>query len=243
MTLKEAYSYAVVFLERNGIDESDFKALCIVCSILGIKNSDYEAHKDDFVQNKKLADMLWKLKSGQPLQYVIGKWYFYESVVYDLCSGSGCIGISIAKKCSNAFVYLIEKSDDALFYLKKNADKIKNVKVLQGDICNIKEFDFLENADVIISNPPYIRQDELANLQSEVKNEPLMALDGGKDGLDFYRVINDNWYSKLNDKGKLFLEIGNEQGESIFNVLYEFENISVIKDLYGNDRIVSANKK
>lgn len=275
MTLKEAYSYAVVFLERNGIDESDFKALCIVCSILGIKNSDYEAHKDDFVQNKKLADMLWKLKSGQPLQYVIGKWDFYESefyvgegvliprpeteelvekaidyiktlgkcVVYDLCSGSGCIGISIAKKCSNAFVYLIEKSDDALFYLKKNANKIKNVKVLQGDICNIKEFDFLENADVIISNPPYIRQDELANLQSEVKNEPIMALDGGKDGLDFYRVINDNWYSKLNDKGKLFLEIGNEQGESIFNVLYEFENISVIKDLYGNDRIVSADKK
>ena len=53
MTLKEAYSYAVVFLERNGIDESDFKALCTVCSILGIKNSDYEAHKDDFVQNKK----------------------------------------------------------------------------------------------------------------------------------------------------------------------------------------------
>ena len=162
MTLKEAYSYAVAFLERNGIDESDFKALCIVCSILGIKNSDYEAHKDDFVQNKKLADMLWKLKSGQPLQYVIGKWDFYESefyvgegvliprpeteelvekaidyiktlgkcVVYDLCSGSGCIGISIAKKCSNAFVYLIEKSDDALFYLKKNADKIKNVKVI-----------------------------------------------------------------------------------------------------------------
>jgi len=166
-----------------------------------------------------------------------------KCVVYDLCSGSGCIGISIAKKCSNAFVYLIEKSDDALFYLKKNADKIKNVKVLQGNICNIKEFDFLENADVIISNPPYIRQDELANLQSEVKNEPLMALDGGKDGLDFYRVINDNWYSKLNDKGKLFLEIGNEQGESIFNVLYEFENINVIKDLYGNDRIVSADKK
>ena len=125
----------------------------------------------------------------------------------------------------------------------KNADKIKNVKVLQGDICNIKEFDFLENADVIISNPPYIRRDELANLQSEVKNEPIMALDGGKDGLDFYRVISDNWYSKLNDKGKLFLEIGNEQGESIFNVLYEFENISVIKDLYGNDRIVSADKK
>ena len=82
MTLKEAYSYAVAFLERNGIDESDFKALCTVCSILGIKNSDYEAHKDDFVQNKKLADMLWKLKSGQPLQYVIGKWDFYESEFY-----------------------------------------------------------------------------------------------------------------------------------------------------------------
>ena len=135
MTLKEAYSYAVTFLERNGVDESDFKALCVVCSILNIKNSEYDLHRNDFVPNKKLADMLWKLKDGQPLQYVLGKWDFYESVfyigegvliprpeteelvekaidyiktlgkctVYDLCAGSGCIGLSIAKKVQKCF--------------------------------------------------------------------------------------------------------------------------------------------
>lgn len=275
MTLKEAYSYAVTFLERNGVDESDFKALCIVCSILNIKNSEYESHINDFVPNKKLADMLWKLKDGQPLQYVLGKWDFYESefyvgqgvliprpeteelvekaidyiktlskcIVYDLCAGSGCIGLSIAKKCKNAFVYLIEKSDEALPYLNKNANGIENAKIIQGDICKIDNFSDLENADVIISNPPYIKSDDIAVLQSEVLKEPLMALDGGKDGLDFYRLINDNWNNKLNKYGKLFLEIGNEQGKDILPILSNFDNVTVLKDIYGNDRMVVADKK
>ena len=275
MTLKEAYSYAVTFLERNGVDESDFKALCVVCSILNIKNSEYDLHRNDFVPNKKLADMLWKLKDGQPLQYVLGKWDFYESVfyigegvliprpeteelvekaidyiktlgkciVYDLCAGSGCIGLSIAKKCKNAFVYLIEKSEDALLYLKKNAKGIENVKIIQGDICKSDSFFELENADIIISNPPYIKSDDIACLQCEVLKEPLMALDGGKDGLDFYRIINDNWNNKLNKNGKLFLEIGDEQGKDILQILSNFNNISVFKDLYGNDRMVVADKK
>ena len=275
MTLKEAYSYAVTFLERNGVDESDFKALCVVCSILNIKNSEYDAHINDFVSNKKLADMLWKLKDGQPLQYVLGKWDFYESefyvgegvliprpeteelvekvvdyiktlgkcTVYDLCAGSGCIGLSIAKKCKNAFVYLIEKSEKALTYLNKNANGIENAEIIQGDICKINKFSDLENADVIISNPPYIKSDDIADLQSEVLKEPIMALDGGKDGLDFYRIINDNWNNKFSDNGKLFLEIGDEQGRDIVTILSNFDNINVLKDIYGNDRMVVADKK
>ena len=150
----------LLFQKETGVDESDFKALCVVCSILNIKNSEYDLHRNDFVPNKKLADMLWKLKDGQPLQYVLGKWDFYESVfyigegvliprpeteelvekaidyiktlgkciVYDLCAGSGCIGLSIAKKCENAFVYLIEKSEDALIYLKKTLKALKMLK-------------------------------------------------------------------------------------------------------------------
>ena len=246
MNLKESYSYAVTFFERNNVDEADFKALCIVCSILNIKNNEYEMHKNDFVSMKKLADMLWKVKDGIPLQYVIGKWDFYESefyvgagvliprpeteelvqkaidyisslnkcTVYDLCSGSGCIGLSIAKKCSNSFVYLIEKSEEALTYLEKNAKDIKNVKVIKGDITDIGAFNNLKMSDVIISNPPYIKSEDLLNLQTEVKKEPSMALDGGKDGLDFYRIINDNWNDKLKEHGKLFLEIGEDQGKT-----------------------------
>ena len=152
MNVKEAYSYSVSFLEANGVDEADFKALTVVCHVAGIKNSEYHAHKDDFIITKRLADCLWKLKTGEPLQYVIGKWDFYESefyvgegvliprpeteelvdlvvkylktvtnpVVIDLCSGSGCIGVSIAKAVPNSKVYCIEKSKEAFRYFRSS---------------------------------------------------------------------------------------------------------------------------
>lgn len=269
MTLKEAYDYGVYFLSCNGVEEAEFKSLCLVCHLDGIKNSEFQQHRDDDIIMKRFADLLWRVKSGEPLQYVIGKWDFYESefyvgrgvliprpeteelvdlavkkiksagkcTVYDLCSGSGCIGISIAKACPDAVVYLVEKSPDALFYLMKNAEGIKNAKVICGDI--YEEID-LPPADFIVSNPPYIKSDDIPSLQTEVQFEPKMALDGGKDGLDFYRIINDNWSGRLLPAGVLFLEIGNEQGEDIKNILTEFDNINVIKDMYGNDRIVTA---
>lgn len=269
MNLKEAYSYAVQFLSRNGIEEADFKALCIVCHLVDIKNSQYRQHINDPVSMKKLADLLWRIKTGEPLQYVIGKWDFYNSeffvgkgvliprpeteelvervtskvrafdncVVYDLCAGSGCIGLSIAKECKNATVYLIEKSEEAFGYLEKNAKGINNAHIILGDINDA--FD-LPKADIIVSNPPYIQSKDIALLQKEVQQEPAMALDGGKDGLDFYRIINDNWASKINKNGFLFLEIGNEQGKTIIPVLNNFQNINVIKDLYGNNRMVEA---
>jgi release factor glutamine methyltransferase len=272
MTAKEAYNYGVYFLSCNGVDECEFKSLCLVCHLLGIKNSQYPMHKDDDVIMKRFADLLWRVKSGEPLQYVIGKWEFLDSefcvgkgvliprpeteelcqlaiehikslgecIVYDLCAGSGCIGISIAKACPNAIVYLVEKSSDAIFYLLKNADGIENAKVICGDISSTIE---LPLADVIVSNPPYIKSDDIPNLQKEVLQEPSMALDGGKDGLDFYRIINDNWSCMLNQKGLLFLEIGENQGESMNSVLTNFENINVIKDIYGNNRMVKAVKK
>lgn len=272
MNLKEAYNYSVYFLSCNGVEEAEFKALCVVCSLDGIKNSEYQQHINDEIIMKRLADMLWRVKSGEPLQYVLGKWDFYESeffcgkgvliprpeteelcekaidyvktlddcVVFDLCAGSGCIGLSIAKKCKNASVYLVEKSPDAMPYLLKNAENVENAKVICADICGNVQ---LEPADVIVSNPPYIKTDDIEHLQNEVKYEPLMALDGGEDGLDFYRIINDKWSSKLKAGGKMFLEIGNEQGESIKDILTNFDDIEVIKDMYGNDRIVTCTKR
>lgn len=274
MTLSDAYAYSAMFLEKNGIDEADFKALCCVCSLAKIKNSEYPLHKQDFVSDKRLADMLWRLKAGEPLQYVLGSWDFYESeffvgkgvliprpeteelveraseyieklgkcIVLDLCSGSGCIGISIAKKCKNAFVYLIEKSSDAMPYLKKNAKNVNNTQIICADITKPDGLEAVCTADVIVSNPPYIKSSEIELLQKEVLREPRMALDGGKDGLDFYRAINDNWYDKLKSGGRLFLEIGNDEGESAAAVLNKFDNVRVIRDMYSNDRIVTAEK-
>lgn len=271
MNVKEAYDYSYSFLKANGVDEADNKALNAVCSVAGIKLSEYQAHKEDFINMKRLADFLWRLKTGEPLQYIIGKWDFYESeffvgegvliprpeteelvdlvidyakglekpVIFDLCSGSGCIGISIAKKLPNAFVCCIEKSEDAYKYLERNAENVPNVKCILGDINN--DFD-LPSADIIVSNPPYIKSEDMKTLQPEVKKEPSMALDGGEDGLDFYRIINDKWTAYLKDDGRLFLEIGEDEGESIKTVLTSFSDITVKKDLSGNDRMVVADK-
>lgn len=271
MNLKEAYDYGVYFLSANGVDEAEFKSLCLVCHLDSIKNSQFKQHLDDEIIMKRFADLLWRVKIGEPLQYVIGKWDFYESeffvgkgvliprpeteelvevavlragqynnpVIVDLCSGSGCIGISIAKKIPLSKVYCIEKSPDAMFYLSKNAQGIENVNVIKADINDdIK----IEGADIIISNPPYIKSDEIDSLQSEVKHEPRMALDGGADGLDFYRIINNKWHNKLNENGILLLEIGSEQGRSINSVLTNFKKIEIKKDIYCNDRIVIAQK-
>lgn len=272
MTLKEAYNYGVYFLSANGVDEAEFKSLCLVCHLDGISNSEYSAHKDDDIIMKRFADLLWRVKSGEPLQYVIGKWDFYESefyvgpgvliprpeteelvelalesidssvetVIYDLCSGSGCIGISLAKKLPKAKVYLLEKSEEAFQYLKKNCRGVENAFPVLTDISNADIE--TEQPDVIISNPPYIPTSQLPELQAEVQKEPSMALDGGEDGLDFYRIIKNVWFPRLALGGRIFLEIGEDQGEKVLEMFSGCAETSLKKDIYGNDRMITAVK-
>ena len=272
MTLSEAFNYGVYFLSSNGVEEAEFKSLCLACHLSGIKNSEYPLHKNDEIIMKHFADLLWRVKSGEPLQYVIGKWDFYESeffvgegvliprpeteeltelvinkaktldkpIIFDLCAGSGCIGISVAKAVPNATVYCIEKSADAFVYLLKNAEGVSNAKVICGDVFFPPE---LPKSDIIVSNPPYIKTEDIADLQSEVLKEPEMALDGGADGLDFYRAICEKWKSYLTPEGSLFFEIGEDQGVDVSAILNDqgYKNIEIIKDMYGKDRIAKAN--
>lgn len=272
MTLNEAYKIACEKLSSANIDEADFKSLCMTCDLLDIKNSEFCMHINDLIDEYSFYENLDLLLNGEPLQYVIGKWDFYDSefyvgrgvliprpeteelvdlaikklenvnnpIVIDLCSGSGCIGISIAKKIKCATVYCVEKSVDALIYLTKNAEDTLNVRIINADIT--REID-LPQADMIISNPPYIKTCDCDELQSEVLVEPKMALDGGIDGLDFYRVINDIYYKYIKPDGSLLLEIGNDQGKDIIDVLNNFKNIKVLKDMYGNDRMVVADNR
>lgn len=271
MILKQAYDKAVCDLRCANIDEADFKSLCLVCHIAGIKNSAFAFHSDDEIDECEFDSKLAQLLSGEPLQYVLGKWDFYESeffvgrgvliprpeteelvclcvdmlkninfpTVIDLCSGSGCIGISIAKKIKGSSVFCVEKSKDALHYLNLNANGVDNVTVTEGDITQPLD---LPMADIIVSNPPYIKTADLPLLQKEVQTEPSMALDGGDDGLYFYRVINDLYAKNIKDGGALLLEIGDEQGESIKDVLTNFSDVKVLKDMYGNNRMVVAQK-
>ena len=164
-------------------------------------------------------------------------------VIYDLCSGSGCIGLSIKKIRNDAKVFLVEKSSDALGYLRTNRESLcgalDDTTVIQGDILSVGDFEQLPSADVIVSNPPYIRSEEIPTLQSEVQREPHMALDGGDDGLIFYRVLVNEWSKKLKSSGFMAFECGEDQAEDICNLFRKiyFDN-EIINDYNNIQRIV-----
>lgn len=169
-----------------------------------------------------------------------------DAVVYDLCAGSGCIGLTLKRECPDIDLYLVEKSGQALKYLMDNAtDVCKNtfLTIVKGDVLQYEMFELYPPADVIVSNPPYIRSAEVPLLQKEVTFEPAMALDGGDDGLVFYRYIISRWSDKLKQDGEIFFEIGEEQGEDVGKL---FKNIGfdsrVIKDYNNHDRIVRGRR-
>ena len=166
-------------------------------------------------------------------------------VVYDLCSGSGCIGISIAKYFSNCRVYMFENSDEANYYAKQNIKKhgLLNIQLIQGDIRKGSKSFGLPAPDVIVSNPPYVPTYDIETLQREISFEPKCALDGGIDGLDFYSTISASWYNSLNKGGILAMECGENQMKG---VLAFFLNIAtggkVIKDANGIERVIVIKK-
>lgn len=160
--------------------------------------------------------------------------------VLDLCTGSGAISISIKKYVNeNVEVYATDISEKAIKIAKKNA-KNNDVKVnfiLSDMFENIKEKEF----DIIVSNPPYIESKTISTLYKEVQNEPKIALDGGEDGLKFYKVIAENANKFLKEKGKVLVEIGYNQKESVKKVFEDTKKyfcISCIRDLANNDRVL-----
>ncbi len=166
---------------------------------------------------------------------------YNESVkILDLCTGSGCIAISLAKNVKNAEIFASDISEKALAVAEKNSElNGTDVKFMKSDMFgNIVEKDF----DIIVSNPPYIVSGDMASLSKEVLEEPHGALDGGADGLDFYRNISENALNYLGKNGALALEIGYNQAEGIFDILrkFKYNNIRLVKDYSGNDRVIIA---
>ena len=163
--------------------------------------------------------------------------------ILDLCTGSGIIGISIAKYIEKVQITSTDVSPKAIQIAKKNA----NINNVENKITFI-ESNLFENIgdikfDMIISNPPYIKKDIIKNLSKQVQNEPMIALNGGIDGLDFYRKIIKQAYKYLKFGGYLCLEIGYDQKEDVIKLMEKegiFNNIYSKKDLYDKDRVVIA---
>ena len=161
--------------------------------------------------------------------------------VLDLCAGSGAIGLSIKSLVPGAEVTLSDLSTGALEVVKKNAHALEvEVSIRHGDLF---EAVGREKFDLIASNPPYIRASEMAYLQREVQFEPAMALDGGLDGLDFYRRIASQAADHLNPGGCLYLEVGEGEAPDVLRMVragLDCKSSGVLKDLNGIERIVWA---
>ena len=169
-----------------------------------------------------------------------GEKTYAEKRILDLCTGSGCIGISVAKHLPYQELLLVDLSEKALAVAKKNAEKHLggNVRLLQSDLLTeVQEKRF----SLLLSNPPYIVSKVIPDLEREVSEyEPKMALDGGEDGLLFYRRISKEAKAVLLPGARLYLEIGYDQGESVKDIFQKegYEAVEVFPDLAGNPRVV-----
>lgn len=158
----------------------------------------------------------------------------------DLCAGSGAISIAM-NKLAGADVTAVELSDEAFAYLKKNSEhNSADIRLIKDDIFECSK-DFEDGFfDLIVSNPPYIKSDDIKTLQAEVQKEPAMALDGGKDGYDFYRAIIKDWSRKLRKGGALAFELGEGQAEYVAKLMKNegFASIETSLDLSGIERAI-----
>jgi len=165
---------------------------------------------------------------------------YHNPEVIDLGSGSGCIAIALKQNFPGASVTAVEVSDKAAVFLERNiaASGLDITPVL----ADMREYQHPRPIDLLLSNPPYIPRGELPNLQREVTYEPALALDGGEDGLGFYREIAGRYKSQLAPGGALLLEIGAGQREDVCGILAacSYKEITPHQDLNGLPRVISA---
>lgn len=246
------------------------QAMWLCCSVLDMDSAHLLMNDMDISdeQYNYLMEKTNLLISGYPLQYITGDTQFMgldfnvkENVliprndteiitelaikhigskpldVLDLCCGSGCIGLSIKYYCPNSSVTLADISSDALELTAQNAKHLgADVNIIKSDM-----FSSLSGAfDVIVSNPPYIPRAVIPTLSKQVNYEPKLALDGGNDGLDYYRKIKNDYRRFLKKGGIMLLETGHNQGGELIRI---FDGGAVIKDYKGNDRILKLEKK
>lgn len=189
-------------------------------------------------QQEQQPEEQQKKQRGQQSEEQPGK----PRKLLDLCTGSGCIAISLAVKGGFESVTATDLSEEALKVAERNARTHQvPIRFFQGDLFSALPQSEVKTFDIITSNPPYIPTAVIATLEPEVReHEPMMALDGTEDGLKFYRQIAKEAGSWLKPGGSIYLEIGYDQGEAVSRLLEDagFTNVRVVKDLPGKDRVV-----
>ena len=175
------------------------------------------------------------------VEKIIEKNQFSAPKILDLCTGSGCIGISLVHFIKGSHCDLTDISENALEMAKTNASLNGGKNKTDVFPLDVLADEIPKGYDIIVSNPPYIESDVVSTLEVS-RFEPKRALDGGLDGLDFYKVIAEKSYTALEKGGMLALEIGYNQGESVKALLKAFSEVQVYKDYGNNDRVIIAIK-
>ena len=269
MKLSEIRRISKLKLKGNGIEELD--ADFIIAEILSVSVTSLFQDRDiDNTIIKEISNCIERRAKHIPIEKIFNKAYFYGLEFYvdnnvltprsetellvdkalefinqnknvkvlDLCTGSGAIACAIKKHCG-AEIDAVDISNKAIKIAKKNAKNLNlDINIFKSDMfSNLKE-----KYDLIISNPPYIETEVCTTLESEVKdNDPILALDGGEDGLDFYRVIKAN-LNYLKPNGVLIMEIGYNQGESVKEIFNDYD-VKIVKDYNNLDRVVIVKEK
>lgn len=282
MRIIDVYKNAIDALNCAGVENAAYDVKILLEHVFSVSYSDLVIRPQAEYPQEKVSEfesLISKRISGEPLQYIIGKWEFMgfefyvgegvlvprseteiiveyaveklkdvqSPVIYDLCSGSGCIGLSVKKLLPTARVFMVEISDDALYYLNKNRDFLgltKDTCVIKGDITKgFEAFSALPKPDIILSNPPYVKRSDIPSLQREVRHEPALALDGGDDGLEFYRVLADKWLPYVSDGGFIAVECAEDQADEIaLMMIKNCDETEILNDYSNIQRIVVGKK-
>ena len=272
LTLKEALAKAVDKLQQMEVPDADIDAWYLLSYVTGLDRAAFFLHGEEPMAEPDMiryCDLVTKRGERIPLQHLTGEQEFMEldfhvnehvliprqdteclvervlpyvdgKRVLDVCTGSGCIAIAIAKLGKPFIVHGVDISEEALAVARQNATELNaSVELFAGDLMTRMDGQY----DVIVSNPPYIPPSVIEGLMPEVRlHEPMLALDGGQDGLEFYRRIAGQAVTRLAPNGRLFLEIGCEQAAAVAEILQKqgYREVQVFQDLAGKDRIVQC---
>lgn len=272
------YREIVAKLQNAGVESAEWDAVLLVERFCRLSREQILADPERQLVSPDLDSAVEHRAARTPLQYLLGEWQFYRqtyrvspgclipradteilveeairrlpkgSFFADLCTGSGCIAISILCERSDTSAVAVDLSDDALAIAAENASRngvADRLILKKADLLAQEEWNAgLPIPAALLSNPPYIRTDELANLSPEVQNEPRMALDGGDDGLIFYRkllAVAEKW---LVPDGFCLFEIGFDQANEVQALAKKQAfDCRILRDYGGNDRVAVLKKQ
>ena len=258
------------------LDTCKYEAAILLEKFCAVHPATLPIRRDEIFLSEALEEAVKQRCARYPLQYLVGEWQFCTETytvtpdcliprsdtellvetaiellpkngrIIDLCTGSGCIAISLLSARRDASGVAVDLYPNTLAVAKTNAERncvTERLAFFQANVLHSEFMEPLGSFDLILSNPPYIPTAVIDGLSEEVLNEPRAALDGGEDGLMFYRVLLSEYPRYLADGGKLILEIGYDQGEALLHLAERYGLcVKIRKDLGGNDRVVVLQK-